>query len=188
VALQAVALAGEPWWLLMAGMPYSYSVEDINSLISNSSIEPCSRLILKYLTEDEVRLVFSAADILLLTHDRSILSNSGPLSMARSYRLPVVSSEVGSLDRFVQKEGVGWTATPGQPSSFSSKLKEFASLKNEEIDLIQSRIEQAANRYSFESTVRDYSHALDIAIDFTKNHGCFPLQHYRDKTVQHIKP
>jgi glycosyltransferase involved in cell wall biosynthesis len=170
VALTATVLAGDSWWLLMAGMPYSYSVEDLTSLVSNSDIKDRSRLILNYLTEDEVRLVFSAADILLLTHDRGIVSNSGPLSMARSYRLPVIVSDVGSLREIVQQDGTGWVANPGEPSSYASRLIEFANLTIDEVSLLEHKIERAAYRNSFDSTVRDYSRALNIAIDYTKKH------------------
>ena len=167
VAIRAVSQGDEDWWLLLAGKPYSYSEEVIRSWVGKAGLEDRSCLILRYLDEDEVRVVFSAADVLLLTHERSTVSNSGPLSMARSYRLPVIVSDVGFLGESVRQDRVGFAAQAGAPFSFAEQLRNLESLSMSEIEALRGHIQKAAYKYSFASTVRDYSRALEIALTHT---------------------
>lgn len=168
VAVDCVALAQGDWWLLLAGQPYSYSAQTIESWVREAGIQHRARSLLRYLDENEVRLVFSAADVLLCTHGRSTVSASGPLNMARSYRLPAIVSDTGFLGDTVREHGVGLLASRGDPQSFAAQLRRYAEMSSAERSGLESRIEEAAHRFSFDCVARRYSEALDIAVSYAR--------------------
>jgi len=114
-------------------------------------------------------MTFSCADALLLPHDRSVLANSGPLSMARSYRLPVVVSDVGYVAESVRADGVGFVAAAGDASSFAARLSSLAELDEVASEALRARIDLAAHKYSFEATVKDYYRALEMAVGYAES-------------------
>lgn len=164
VTIDAVAEAGIPWWILMAGKPYSYSQRELQALIENSNLRYRSTLLLYYLTESEVKLVFSAADVLMVTHERAILSSSGIIGLARSYRLPMVISSLSYLGRKIEREGTGLVCPKGDPGSFTSALHAFSAMKSDDIDRLISIIEKSAYKHSFLATARNYSKALNTSL------------------------
>jgi len=170
VAIRSVAGAPDDWWLLLAGEPYSYRRQTIERWVESAGIRQRTRSILRYLDEGEVRVVFSAADVLLVTHDRPTVSASGPLNMARSYRLPAIVGDTGSLGTWVRADGVGFLAVPGDPGSFAAQLRRFGSMSAAELAAVRQRIGEAARRHSFDSVVAHYSRALEIATSFARSY------------------
>lgn len=166
IAIRAVSEAGKHWWLLMAGKPYSYSRETLNNWIHSYGIQHRSELIPRYLTEGEIGTVFSAADVLLLTHDRPEVSNSGLLGQARSFRLPVLASDVGYLGESVREDRIGFLAVKDDPISFAKGLTQFNEMDTSSKQMLVDRISTAAGKYSFAATVENYTRALGIAMAF----------------------
>jgi glycosyltransferase involved in cell wall biosynthesis len=165
LAISAVSEAGPPWWLLMAGKPYSYSVDDIQNLVDKEKITERSSMILRYFDEDEIPYILSSADLMLMTHERKTLSNSGNLGLARSYRLPVVINGECYLGKKVHQDGTGIICSNGEASSFAKGLNKFTDMTNEERKIIYENIERSAHHNSFISVIHRYSKALDIALN-----------------------
>jgi glycosyltransferase involved in cell wall biosynthesis len=164
IAIQAVAQARDHWHLLMAGMPYSYTEDEIRSMVSEAGLGDRSLLILRYLGEDEVRLVFSAANVLLSTHDQALVGSSGPLAMCRSYRLPAVVSNLPHFVTAANENGVVFTAQAGDPGSFAERLRQYDSLTPAEKLEMENKLQEAAERLSFATMVQDIISALDLAV------------------------
>lgn len=164
IAVEAISRTKDQWWLLIAGKPYSYDEKDLVKIIMDKGIYSRNKLILKYLNEEEVRLIFSAVDILILPHDRLLLSSSGPLSMAFSYRLPVLVADVGYVKEIVEMDNLGFIAKRRDPISFAQKLDEFAAMDKNQIIQLQNHIGEIAAKNSFNSTRDTYIAAFEMAI------------------------
>lgn len=166
IAIKAVANAPVHWWLLIAGMPYSYSSKDIHHWIREAGIQERSRLILEYLSEDQIRSVFSAANVLLMTHDHPLAGSSGPLAMCRSFRLPAIVSNNRYFGKIIAQDGVGFLAAVGNDQDFSDQLRGYDQLSEDQLAEIELNIAQAAEKYSFLETAKDCANAFEISYNF----------------------
>jgi glycosyltransferase involved in cell wall biosynthesis len=166
IAVDAVAQAGAPWWILMAGKPHSFSESNIQGWVDAANLNARAVLLLRYLAEDEIRLVFSAADVLIAPHDNDTLANSGPLCLCRSYRLPAIIGPSGFLAKSILRDGVGLVAKGTNDTHFAEQLQRFERLEESERILLNEHLEAVAEKYSFEATVRNYQEALEHASQY----------------------
>lgn len=77
-------------------------------------------LIERYVDDCDVAKLFSEADILVLPYIEG--SQSGVLSLAISFSLPVVATRVGGIGEFVATEGLGKVVAPADAGELSQAL------------------------------------------------------------------
>lgn len=105
-----------------------------------------------FVPDDEVEIYFKAADVLVLPYTQ--VFQSGVLSLAYSFGLPVIASDVGSLADDVVVGRTGFVCQPRDAGDLASRIHEyFASDLHRDLTERRADIEQYANeRYSW-STV-----------------------------------
>jgi glycosyltransferase involved in cell wall biosynthesis len=100
----------------------------------------------RYLSEEEVKTILLAADVVVLPY-RSI-DQSGVLFAALKYGLPVVAFNVGSLREYLI-DGVGRIIAEGDISTFAKAVMEI-----EPASLVRSSIQKFAEQFLWHFTVR----------------------------------
>lgn len=122
LAAAAIARLSTEVQFVVAGRPAELTAEDIHRLLQEHGVESNTMTHLDYIAEADIPLYFSAADVLLATHDPSFTSASGPISDARTYRLPVVATQTGQLAEYVTRFGVGVVPEVNDPRGFADAL------------------------------------------------------------------
>ena len=119
--IAAMSLLDESYQLLIAGECYG-DFGKYRQAIENSSA--CSRIkaLNRYIADDEVPRLFSAAD-LLVTPYRSA-TQSGVIPVAYHFNLPVLATDVGGLKESIERAGTGLVCLP-TIESLSNGIQEF---------------------------------------------------------------
>jgi glycosyltransferase involved in cell wall biosynthesis len=106
-----LSVVGEVW------QEYRNPLEDLATIL------PPDRLTIvdRYVTDEEVAEFFSTADLLVLPYRRS--SASGPLHIAMSCGLPVVTTSVGGLVEAVDGYTGAVLTPPGNPAALAEGIK-----------------------------------------------------------------
>lgn len=125
--------------LLIAGFPSNVSEAELLSWLKYFNIKNYI-LIVRYLTEYDLHICFSATDYILIPYGRFGTSQSGPLSQAREYKIPAICWREGEIGEYVLRSNVGIT--------FSN---------HEELLQIFNGIEILTNEFSFDETIYKYS-------------------------------
>lgn len=95
--------------LILAGAENSVTEKDIDLYCEQNGFNNIIKII-RYLNEEEVNCLYSAADLLMIPYELSNQSQSGPLSLASLYQLPVITRPGGELGHFVLSNGLGIVA------------------------------------------------------------------------------
>lgn len=111
LAVRALKHLPDNYHLLIAGPVVDFSLE---TLLQNSENKDRSRLHLdlRYIPDDEIPTVFSAADIALLPYRKGFAGQSGPLTMAGAYGIPVVGSSNVVIRETIENCGIGECFSP----------------------------------------------------------------------------
>ena len=81
------------------------------------------RLIDRYLSNKEVALCFSAADLVVLPYTSG--TGSGVAQVAYSFGLPVVASRIADLKEVVVDGRTGYLVPPGKPRALAAAIRRF---------------------------------------------------------------
>ena len=111
--------------LLIAGSLADITKETLNNWIEHEKVY--SRLILRleYISERDIPLYFSSADIVFLPHKKYHLAYSGPLGLAVSYERPVIGSNVSEIGNYIQRYKIGFVFRPGNYRELAQKTNEL---------------------------------------------------------------
>jgi glycosyltransferase involved in cell wall biosynthesis len=95
--------------LIVAGSEVDIKIQDIRNLMAGA--RSGNRIIadIRYLPEEDVRLYYSASDLVIVPHKSYHIAFSGPLSLAVENHRPVLASDKGEIGNFVRKYGIGET-------------------------------------------------------------------------------
>ena len=102
LALQEV---NAPFFLLVAGAEQNIKRGEIKE--KSKSYERQTKVIMKYLSNDELNLCYSAADIIVLPYRFEFDGASGPLAEGVGYGKVIVGSNHGSLGRLIRDHHIG---------------------------------------------------------------------------------
>lgn len=107
----ARALHGFPddYRLIVAGEPLDYDESAIRGMFDNDR----TRYELRYIAEEEVEELFGSATTLILPYVDSFGGQSGPLTIAASYGVPVIGTRVGEVGTTIADFGLGETIPAG---------------------------------------------------------------------------
>jgi len=134
------------------GGKYCNSIGDsILDLCYKYLSEGSFRVIDRYITEDEKKLFFGAADILALSYTREFASTSSMLWEAAGFGLPVVASNCNSLGSDVKSFKAGYTFLPGDYSSFTQALSNFRKASELEVESMRLGCSKFASYYSLDN-------------------------------------
>ncbi|MDH8702277.1 glycosyltransferase involved in cell wall biosynthesis [Dysgonomonadaceae bacterium PH5-43] len=109
ILLDAMNILDDSYQLVIAGEPYG-SFEKYQIQINNSSAKDRIKLICKYISDDEVPALFSAADLLVLPYKSA--TQSGVIPVAYHFEVPTVATDVGGLKMTLEVPQTGVVKQP----------------------------------------------------------------------------
>lgn len=142
--IDAIADLGEGYTLIIAGESYEDYSKYASQIKSKGDSFKCVQAI-RYIEDSEVSQFFSAADVCALPYKSA--TQSGIASVAKSFELPMVSTNVGELgNEFIDGE-TGVLAKEVSSHSFSEALKTCF----DQLDLFKSNLAAQNSSASFDS-------------------------------------
>lgn len=121
ILIQALANIQEPYTLLIAGESYDDFTE-YQKLLDQLNIRDeklCSHV--HYITDDDVKLYFSASDICALPYRSA--TQSGIAAVAKHFEVPMIVTPVGELPNEVKHLKTGYVCGAVFPDAFAIGLK-----------------------------------------------------------------
>jgi len=164
IAIQACGSSASKPYVIVAGNPWTVSAEQIHEWIDRAGLRERSRLDLRWLNDQEILLYYSAADLLLSTHEPGFVSQSGPLSMCRAFRLPAVVADTGEIGDYVRRSGVGLLAHAGDSRSFAQEIDRFFEQEATRHGIFEA-LEKAAQTYSWDHFVDQWEACYTACLD-----------------------
>jgi glycosyltransferase involved in cell wall biosynthesis len=142
--------------LVLAGRPTDIKLEEIQQWIVSAGIENRTLLRLEYIPEKEIGLLFAAADVMVLAHNKHFAGQSGPLHLACYYLTPVIVSDVGDIGRFVHETGIGEVFPAGDWEKLAEVLVHFQKMDKTGYQRYTQRERQVKKILSWDTTVNCY--------------------------------
>ena len=102
--IEAMGQLNEDYHLIIAGECYG-SFEKYQTLIDASPAKKRIFVHCEYISDEEIPIYFSAADALVLPYRSA--TQSGVVSVAYNYDLPMLSTPVGDFKNSIEKPGTG---------------------------------------------------------------------------------
>lgn len=102
--IEAMGQLNEDYHLIIAGECYG-SFEKYQALIDASPAKERIFVHCEYISDEEIPIYFSAADALVLPYRSA--TQSGVVSVAYNYDLPMLSTPVGDFKNSIEKPGTG---------------------------------------------------------------------------------
>ena len=109
LAIECLARLPAKFHLLVAGQAVQHHSTDLFSMAMSANVEDRVHLILRYIEDDEVAVMFQSCDIVLLPYRRTFSGQSGPLAQGASTGRPIVSADLPVLGSVVRQFGLGET-------------------------------------------------------------------------------
>jgi glycosyltransferase involved in cell wall biosynthesis len=141
--------------LIIAGDEASVSKEELIGWVKKYNLNNY-KFEIRYLTEEDISLYYSAADLLVLTYHFESASQSGPLALAREFELPVVVSNVGEIGHYVRSNAVGFTASIADPNSFTKRIDEFFEMEDSKRLDLEKNIKVVQEKFSWNKAAEKY--------------------------------
>ena len=142
--IDALSLLDESYQLIIAGESYG-DFGKYRQIIESSSTKSRIKVLNRYIADDEVPRLFSAAD-LLVTPYRSA-TQSGVIPIAYHFDLPVLATDVGGLKESIERAGTGLVCLP-TVESLVEGIQEFFRLNK---DVFISNIQKEKKTLSWEA-------------------------------------
>jgi len=141
--IDAMPLLDESFQLVIAGESYG-DFGKYRQAIDSSPARARIKILNRYIADDEVPRLFSAAD-LLVTPYRSA-TQSGVIPIAYHFDLPVLATDVGGLKESIERAGTGLVCSPTVESLAEGIQKFFQS----ERELFIANIQKEKKALSWE--------------------------------------
>ena len=93
--------------------------------------------------------LFIAAYVLILPYKKQFSGQSGPLTIATTYGIPIITTDVGELGETVRKNDLGLVVPSRDPLSFVGAIDKFFSLNENEISGLKKNCERYSIRGSW---------------------------------------
>lgn len=141
--IEAMNLMDENVVLLIAGESYE-GAQVVEDYIQQSGVAP-SRIFahVKYISDEEVKLYFSASDVCALPYRTA--TQSGIASIAKHFEIPMVLTPVGELPNEVQHGKNGFVCSEVHPTSIQEGLK--VAIQQKELYALNQQKENEENTF-----------------------------------------
>lgn len=119
ILIETISQLPEDYHLILAGESYGDFTPYLE-LIAKFQVKDKITLLNRYIPDREVSLLFSAADVCVLSYKSA--TQSGVTSIALHYELPLVVTNVGGLKEMVEHEKTGLVAERAEPELVKEQL------------------------------------------------------------------
>jgi glycosyltransferase involved in cell wall biosynthesis len=122
ILLKAFSNLDDTYQLVIAGEPYG-SFNEYLSLIDSSPNRERIKLFTRYISDKEVPLFFSAADVCVLPYRSA--TQSGISAISYHFGLPMITTDVGGLKEAIENPGTGVVVERADEVLISNAIKAF---------------------------------------------------------------
>ncbi|MDR1202767.1 MAG: glycosyltransferase [Tannerellaceae bacterium] len=120
--IDAVSLLDDSYQLIIAGEPYG-SFDKYDEQIKKANHPERIKVFNRYISDNEVPLFFSAADVCVLPYRSA--TQSGITSIAYHFELPLIATNTGGLKESIEKPGVGLMIPEINATSIAETIQRF---------------------------------------------------------------
>jgi glycosyltransferase involved in cell wall biosynthesis len=120
--IDAVSLLDDSYQLIIAGEPYG-SFDKYDEQIKQANHPERIKVFNRYISDNEVPLFFSAADVCVLPYRSA--TQSGIISIAYHFELPLLATNTGGLKESVETPGAGLIIPEITPASIAETIQLF---------------------------------------------------------------
>jgi glycosyltransferase involved in cell wall biosynthesis len=147
---------------LIEAMPQILKTRDATLIVAGEFYEPAEpyrarvaqlgltdrvRFVDRYLPDEEVRVLFAAADVCVLPYHSA--TQSGVIQVAYAADCPVITTRVGGLPEFVTEGESGLMVPPGDPGAVADAVERF--YRQGGRAAFEPGVARQAKRYSWEA-------------------------------------
>lgn len=125
--IQSMSMLDDSCQLIIAGESYG-SFDKYESLIKESPAASRIKVFNEYIADKRVPIFFSASDLLILPYKSA--TQSGVISVAYHFDLPILATDVGGLRHSLEPNGTGLICAPS-PKNLAEQIKHFFELGSE---------------------------------------------------------
>jgi glycosyltransferase involved in cell wall biosynthesis len=144
--LQAFKRLDDRYYLVIAGESYE-DYAPYRAMLAGHEAEGRTLQQVRYVKDEEVPLLFSAADLCVLPYRSA--TQSGVVSIAFHFEVPVVVTDVGGLREMVEPYGAGYVVDRPEPALLEQAIADFFEGGNQKA--MQGNILDFKERYSWDA-------------------------------------
>ena len=124
ILLEAFDRLDKSYQLIIAGEPYG-SFEKYRRMIDSSPCGPRIHVFPQYISDSEVKLYFSAADVTVLPYRSA--TQSGISSVSNHFEVPMIVTDVGGLRETIGERGTGIVCSDSTPECIAGAITRYFS-------------------------------------------------------------
>jgi glycosyltransferase involved in cell wall biosynthesis len=149
ILLRAMKLLPEDYHLIIAGEVYG-NFNKYQEIIDELKLQNSITLLNRYITDDEVPAIFSASDVCVLPYRSA--TQSGIISVAYQYNLPVIATDVGGLRETLEQDNTGLIVEKNDPGELAAKIQYYFE-NNLKVEL-SNNIDLFKSKYTWENLAK----------------------------------
>lgn len=153
--IDAVSMLDDSYQLIIAGETYG-SFDKYGEHIKKANNPGRIKVFNRYISDNEVPLFFSAADVCVLPYRSA--TQSGITSIAYHFELPLIATNTGGLKESIEKPGVGLMIPEISASSIAETIEQFF---NKDRNIFTSNIQK-------EKSFLTWEHFAETLLSFAK--------------------
>lgn len=120
--LETMKYLPDDYLCLVAGEPYG-SFSEYEEIIRKNNLENKVKLFVRYISDDEVPLFFSASDVCMLPYHSA--TQSGITGISYHFGLPVIATDVGGLRESVEPYKLGSMVAEAQENMLYAAITDY---------------------------------------------------------------
>lgn len=154
--LEALHLLDEEYHVIVAGEVYG-SFEEYQTIIDQYKLQERVHMFTEYISDEEVKIYFSAADVCMLPYKSA--TQSGITAIAHHFEMPIIATDVGGLKESIEHESTGLIVDRAEGSEIAEAISSFFNEFN------PKDMRTAIQQRNAENTWENFSKRI---IDFSK--------------------
>jgi len=123
----------------------------------NGSLDKKSIIKFGYATEQELALNISACDAIILPYRKTFQGDSGIMSLACSYKIPLIASDCGLIGGALKTYNLGILFEPESVQAFKAAIESFATMDAGSISAIQRSMAAYQEAHSWREFARQHT-------------------------------
>lgn len=149
ILIEAMDQLDDNYQLIIAGECYG-SFDKYQQLIDQSSLKNNIVVYNRYIPDDMVSVLFSAADVLVLPYRSA--TQSGVVALAYQMELPMVGTDVGALGQTIKESGTGLVVSSATQDNIASGIKGY--FEKEDVAAFRENLINEKKRLSWDNFSR----------------------------------
>lgn len=162
ILLEALSLLPNEYHLVVAGETYT-SFDKYEKIIRSKNLGERVSLFIRFISESEVSLFFSSADVCVLPYKTA--TQSGIVGIAYHFNVPVVASSTGGLGEMISPFGSGIVVENCNAITLANSIQEFFSRQKEAFQVGIEKYKKIANWDFFaKRIIEEYNYSVSKRI------------------------